>query len=240
MRPEMAETQALAWARLGQPGTWWSGAERVAIAAETRHAGSCRLCAARREALSPAAIPGSHDRAVELPEAALEAIHRIRTDPGRLGESWYRRLLAGGLGDAAYVELVAVVAMVVAVDTFRHAAGLKPWRLPEPMAGWPSRRRPSGAKPGLAWMPTLAPEDRTEHDPDLYGDHPGPRRRVGANVHRALSLVPDGMMHWWDMFETMYVSSAQMRDFSTEPRAVTHPQMELLAARVAALNRCEY
>jgi len=48
------------------------------------------------------------------------------------------------------------------------------------------------------------------------------------------------MLHWWDMFEAMYQTSTQMRDFSQEPRAVTHAQMEMLAARVAALNRCEY
>jgi len=61
-----------------------------------------------------------------------------------------------------------------------------------------------------------------------------------ARTYRALSLVPDAMLHWWDMFETMYQTSAQMRDFSQEPRAVTHAQMEMLAARVAALNQCEY
>jgi hypothetical protein len=54
------------------------------------------------------------------------------------------------------------------------------------------------------------------------------------------SLVPDSMIQWWDMLEAMYQSSAQMRDFAHEYRAVTHPQIEMLAARVAALNRCEY
>lgn len=55
-----------------------------------------------------------------------------------------------------------------------------------------------------------------------------------------MSLVPDSMIHWWDMLEAMYQSSAQMRDFGRDYRAVTHAQIELLAARVAALNRCEY
>jgi len=92
----------------------------------------------------------------------------------------------------------------------------------------------------LAWMATLAPEDRTDQDPDLYREHPGPRERYGANVHRALSLVPQAMMQWWDMFERMYLTSPTMRDFSREFRAVTHAQMEMLAARVAALNQCHY
>jgi hypothetical protein len=237
LRSDMADAQIEAWSRIARPGTWWTGAERVAIAAETRHAGHCRLCANRRNTLSPLQIAGSHDSLPATPPTVVEAIHRIATDAGRLGETWFRGLCADGLSDTHYVELISIVAVVVAIDTFRYAAGLDPWELPLPQSGAPSLRRPLGVKLGLAWVATL---DRTEDDPDLYGDQPGPRRRTGANIHRALSLVPNAMMHWWDMFETMYQTSAPMRDFSREPRAVTHAQMELLAARVAALNRCEY
>ena len=41
-----------AWARLAKPGTWWDGAMRVAIAAETRAAQDCALCRERKDALS--------------------------------------------------------------------------------------------------------------------------------------------------------------------------------------------
>jgi len=37
-----------------------------------------------------------------------------------------------------------------------------------------------------------------------------------------------------------YLPGAVMRDFSREHRAISHPQIELLAARVSALNRCLY
>ena len=241
MREELAATQTQAWQRLAAPGTWWTGAERVAIAAETRQAVDCPLCAARAAALSPLSVAGEHSSTQSLlPPAAVEAIHRIRTDPGRLGETWFLRLRAAGIAEEPYVELVSVVAVVTAVDTFRRAAGLAPWPLPTPLPGMPTRRRPRGARAGLAWVATLAPEDVAPDDPDLYGEHPGPRARYGANIHRALSLVPDSMIHWWDMLEAMYQSSAQMRDFAREYRAVSHAQIELLAARVAALNRCEY
>ena len=241
MREELAETQALAWQRLASPGTWWTAAERVAIAAEARNARACPFCAARAAALAPMAVSGTHARLnTPLSDAAIEAIHRIRTDPGRLGETWFLRLRQAGLDEAAYVELVSVVAVVTAVDTFHSAAGLAPRPLPEPLPGRPARHRPAGARPGLAWVATLAPEDVTPDDPDLYREHPGPRERYGANIHRALSLVPDSMIHWWDMLEAMYQSSAQMRHFARDYRAVTHAQIELLAARVAALNRCEY
>ena len=237
---DLAEAQTDAWRQIGQTGTWWTGAERVGIAAETRRAATCSLCVARRAALSPATVTGTHDTAGSLSPAPVEAIHRIRTDSGRLGASWYERLQGDGLSDAHYVELLSIVAIVIAIDTFRAASGQPMLPLPMPVAGEPARRRPAGLKPGLAWMPTLAPEDRSSEDPDLYRDNPGPRERGGGNVHWALSLVPGAMIHWWDMFETMYLPAPAMRDFSREYRAISHAQIEFLAARVAALNQCVY
>ncbi len=102
MREELATTQAQAWQRLAAPGTWWTGTERVAIAAEARHARDCAFCGARAAALSPLAVGGVHARLDSpLADAAIEAIHRIRTDPGRLGETWFLRLREAGLGEAA-------------------------------------------------------------------------------------------------------------------------------------------
>jgi hypothetical protein len=240
IRADLLTAQEHAWERIGRPGSWWTGAERVAIAAETRHAVRCQLCIARRAALSPAMVAGDHSSLCTLPAAAVEAIHRIRTDSGRLSEVWYRQVLDGGLSEERYVELVAIAAIVVAVDTFRTALGVPSLELPQPCDGAPLRLRPRGARRDVAWMATLAPEDRAAADPDLYREHPGPRERYGANIHRALSLVPHAMMQWWDMFECMYLTSPSMRDFGREYRAVTHAQIELLAARVAALNRCHY
>ena len=240
IRADLQAAQGHAWERIGQPGTWWSGADRVAIAAETRHAVQCELCVTRREALSPVMVAGDHSSLGALPPAPVEAVHRIRTDSGRLNWPWYRQMLDDELSEEQYVELVAIAAIVVAVDTFRSALGVPPLDLPQPCVGAPTRIRPHGARRDVAWMATLAPEDRTDEDPDLYREHPGPRERYGANIHRALSLVPHAMMQWWDMFECMYLTSPAMRDFGREYRAVTHAQMEMLAARVAALNRCHY
>ena len=57
--------------------------------------------------------------------AAVEAIHRIVSDPGRLSESWYRRTVAAGLSEEAYVELLSLVAITTAVDTLDRALGAK-------------------------------------------------------------------------------------------------------------------
>jgi hypothetical protein len=241
MRPALEAAQNAAWDRLGSPGTWWTGAERIAIARETRAAEDCPFCLERAAALSPLTVPGAHNvDQRSLPAPAIEAIHRIRTDPGRLSETWFLRSREAGLGEEAYVELVSIVAVTVAVDTFRRGSGLPLLAFPEARPGMPSRRRPAGAKPGRGYVATVAPEDRTDADPDMYLDFPGPRRRVGANIHRALTLVPDSMIHWWDVLEELYQEGPQMRDYGVEYRAITHAQIELLAARVAALNRCEY
>src|SRR5215831_15601749 len=97
IREDLTAAHARAWERIGNPGTWLDGAQRVAIAAETRHAPYCTLCRRRKEALSPAAIEGKHDSLDEVPETVIEVIHHVRTDPGRLSERWFRDVIAAGL-----------------------------------------------------------------------------------------------------------------------------------------------
>jgi hypothetical protein len=240
IRADLAAAQARAWALIGQPGTWWTGGERIAIAAETRHSRACALCAARQRVASPAMVGGEHDTLGQLPDAAVEAVHRIATDPGRIGEAWFRRLSPAGLSDERYVELVAVVAVTVTIDTFRAAAGLDRWKLPPAMPGDPVRQRPRKLTEGIAWMKVLLPDDRSPDEPDLYLDSQVPRPRGAGNIYFALSLVPAAMINWWDLDEPMYLTSAQMGEPLAQHRAISNAQIEMLAARVAALNQCTY
>jgi hypothetical protein len=75
----------------------------------------------------------------------VEQIHRIVTDPGRLTRTWYEQVLASGIPDTEYVEIVGVVVTVVSIDTFCRALGIPAHPLPEPVVGEPLRRRPIGA-----------------------------------------------------------------------------------------------
>lgn len=233
IRPTLLAAQERAWRRLAAAGTWWTGRERVAIAAETRAATACTLCRARREAVSAGMVAGTHDRASDLPDAVVEAVHRIRTDSGRLPSRWVEATIAA-IGDARYVELVGVLATVTAVDSFRHALGLPAWALPEPVAGAPARRRPPGAKPDRAHVAMVAPADVTAADAAMYAG------RSAAYIHRALSLVPAEVVGFFDLDDEMYLPDALLRDYGREYRAVSHAQIELLAARVSALNQCTY
>ena len=234
IRDGLAYELERAWSRIAAPGTWWTGAERVAIAAEARNAPSCELCRRRKEALSPYTVAGEHDALGALGAPLVEVVHRIATDAGRLKRSWLRAMLGGDLTEEQYVETVGVVALITALDTFDRALGRAPRPLPAAQPGAPSRRRPAGAKLDLAWVHTVAPQDLTPDDPDPYAVH------GEKNIHRALSLVPQEVFNFFDLDVELYLKDHEIREFEREPRALTHAQMELLAARVSALNDCYY
>lgn len=237
IRDDLIAARERAWQRIARPGTWWNGAQRIAIAAETRDAPECGLCRERKSALSPFAVTGKHDVVGQLPDAVVEVVHRVRTDSGRITRSWYESVLASGLSDAQYVEIVGVVATTIALDTFSRGIGLPLTPLPPPQPGEPTRQRPAGARPTIAWVPTLEPEDVAETDPDPY---PGKSPGEVFNIQRALSLVPEEAAGFFDLDEVLYLPQAAIRDFGREYRAISHAQMELLAARVSAINQCHY
>jgi hypothetical protein len=228
----MRDAHRRAWRRLAEPGSWWSGAERVAIAAEVRAARSCALCRERKGSLSPGAIAGAHERASALPEPAVDAVHRITTDPGRLSRDWFERAIAGNLPDGAYVELVGIVSTVVNLDALHRALGVAPEPLPAPEPGEPSRARPATVEAG-AWVPMLAPTAPEARA--LFGGRP-----VVPNVVRALSLVPDAVVQLKELSEVHYLTMDDVPDPRARGRVLSRPQMELVAGRVSALNQCFY
>jgi hypothetical protein len=142
VRLDLAAAHARAWDRLAHAGTWLDGPTRIRVAAETRHAPGCVLCVRCKAALSPYAVEGTHDGCGELPGNWIETIHRIVADPGRLTHAWYRRMLASGIADTEYVEIVSVIAHVTAIDTFARGLGIPAQPLPAPLLGAPSHFRP--------------------------------------------------------------------------------------------------
>lgn len=222
---------------LARPGTWWSGPERVAIAAEVRRARDCRLCRARKASLSPAHVAGVHDVDAThtiLPAAAVEAAHRLATDAARIGARWVTDAAAGPLGEERYVELLSIVAIETALATFDRALGRRPAPLPAPEPGPPTALRPAGARRDLAWVATVAPEHVAPGEPNPYPLH------GDKNIHRALSLVPQAVIDFFDLDVELYLKDHEIRDFAREYRAITHAQIELIAARVSAINQCFY
>jgi alkylhydroperoxidase family enzyme len=233
IRSDLAGAQTESWARLGRPGTWWSAAERVAIAAEARAARRCELCVARKAALSPYGLPGRHEARGALAAPYVDAIHRVVTDPGRLTERWLDSMRVAGLEDERYVELVGVIITVMTIDVFRRALGLPEATLPEARPGEPSRRRPAAARRTVAWVPIVDPTDGLEEVYSSDGHVP--------LVRQALSLVPDEVRNLDRLEQTHYLPFDHVGDpASNAGRALTRPQIELVAARVSFLNDCFY
>jgi len=237
VRSDLTEASENGWRHIARSGTWWNSKRRLAIAAETRQATTCALCQRRKAALSPESETGAHDSLGELSETLTEVIHRVRTDSGRLSRAWFKKMLASGICDAEYVETLSIVAITTALDSLSRGLGAEPQKLPVAQIGEPSRHRPSGAKRTIAWVATLEPEDVDDTDPDPY---PGKSPELVFNVHRGLSLVPVETAAFFALDDVLYLPQAAIRDFSTEPRAISHAQIELLAARVSALNQCLY
>lgn len=237
IRPDLDRAHARAWEHLARPGTWWDGAQRLAMVEACREALDCALCRERAAALSPFAVDGTHDSTVDLPDNVVEVVHRVRTDSGRLTETWFRRMLDSGLSETEYVEIVGVVSVATALDTLARGLGIEERTLPRPVPGAPSRLRPAKAKKGLAWVSTLEPEDVTDADPNPYGDK---TPDLVANIHRGMSVVPAEVAAFFELDDAIYLPQYALKDFSTEYRAIDHAQMELIAARVSLINRCRY
>ena len=233
IREDLVQSHQRAWQRLAGAGTWHRGETRVAIAAEVRNAPTCLLCQNRKAALSPFAVAGAHDHTSDLPNVVVEVIHRVVTDPARLTRSWFDGVRAD-LSDTDYVEIIGVIAQVIAIDTFSRGIGIDPRPLPEPTPGEPARKRPHGAADNGSWVPTIVPGDHGPDEADIF-DH-APR----SNIVSALSLVPDELRGFFDLVNTQYLPGPAMRDFATEYRAITHAQIELVASRVSAINACFY
>ncbi len=193
---EVAAAHNAALDAIAEPGAWWSGADRLAIARETRVA------------------VGQHRGKDVLPPIAVEAIHRIRTDSGRLTRRWFDNLIDMGLQPEAYVELASVVASVVIVDTFAQGIGLPPPALPEAVPGAPSFERSDDVVDAGAYLP-LAREGR-------------------AHILRSLGLVPSASELFFHTFNPSYY----MRP--NQEFALTRAQVELVASRVSAVNECFY
>ncbi len=234
VRPDIGEAHAGAWHAIANAGTWWTGAERVAIAAEVRHATNCDFCATRKRALSPYTVAGTHNSGAGLSAGAIDAVHRIVNDQGRITASFVQSLQPG-VSIEQYVELVGVTVLVFSIDEFNRGLGVAPAALPVPVPGEPSHYRPARIDDSTGFVPMVAADGAIGEEADLW-----PNGR-SANVLRALSLVPNAFREWIPVAAAQYLSFADMANFDQPPgRSLHRTQIELVAGRVSAVNECFY
>jgi hypothetical protein len=218
IREKTISSQQMSWDMIAGPGRWWSGAQRVEIARIGR--------AARGHEAAESEL---------LPESAIFAIQKLVVDNANLDRDWYEEIIAAqGMSEDLYVELVAVVVHALSIDEFHRALGLELEPLPEPRPGQPTRQRPAEAEQRGSWPPIVPRAGLNAGDEKLYGPW-----EWGANVISALSLIPENVRWLHDLSEGHYLSFAEMR--MPDPlRAISRPQIELIAARVSAVNECFY
>ena len=139
IEPEFDALLDREWERLANPGTWWTGAERVTIAAEAR-----------------AAVAGEPETG-RLGNAPTEAARRVAAAPAAVRaadvDDWDER----GMNPFAFVELVGIVSRLIALDVASFGLGRELRPLPDPAEGEPTRERPEDAEVTSGWAPTVGP-----------------------------------------------------------------------------------
>lgn len=209
------------WQRLAEPGYWWTGAERIAIAEVLRKSKPRELFDRKRPNVSELSTEPTLG---QLSPLAVDTIERIATESGSLNAEWCAAVCER-LGEGAYVELVAVVVLVLPIDRFclSLGAGLQP--LPTPISGKPSQLYPPGLVHAGAWVR----QTQTAIDnPEL------------VNVSRALSMTPIENDLRRDLVEALYMEGHSFFDAVWDRKALSRPQLELAATRTSVINKCFY
>ena len=220
---------------LAKPGYWWHGAQKVAIAAAARAASACSLCAEKKAALSRSQIKALHPENDLLSPLTVDMIHQIITDQGRITESQVQALEQSGVSRLAYAELVGIVVCLFSIDEFCRALSQPLPELPRPQPGLASPRTPENLETKTGFVPMIARDGLTEAVQDLWP------AGFGANVIRALSAAPDLVRQWKHLAAVFYLPLEEMGNLAqSASRRLNRMQMELIAGRVSAINRCFY
>ena len=227
VRKDLVAAHASQLDKLGAPGTWGTGAQRLAIAAEARKA-------SYDAGVLEEPADGGVAAELVLPEVVRRVVRQLSVSPKDVNETSYNDALSGGLSDAEYVEIVGVVSRVTDMDIFARGIGVPLRPMPAAQPGEPSRERPAAAVAELAWAPTIpnGPEGG-ELGAELYGGKPKPY------ILRALSLVPDELRAHIELEGIQYVQLDRIFEYDYQHHeGLTRPQVEVVAGRVSALNEC--
>lgn len=228
VRDDVAAIHARQFEQLGSPGTWGTSKQRLAIVSEARQAGY--QAGIQEEPDDPGAVPD-----VELSDVVRRVVQRLAVSPKDMDQAFYDQAIEDGLSDAEYVEIVGLIARFTCFDVFARGIGIPLRPLPAPQPGQPSRDRPSTAVVEKAWVATIpnGPEGG-----DIAKALFGPWQPY---IMRALSLVPDQFQAHFDLEEVQYMPSAHFIEFDYQHHeGLSRPQVEIVAARVSALNECFY
>lgn len=190
---------ATALANVASPGSFFSGAERLAFAA---HARVARGLTSAGPSLSP---------------VVAATVARVASEAASSRSEHVAAWEADGRDVVAFIELVAVVALVCSIDSYRIGIGAPLDELPAPVAGEPTPNVSPDAVTSNAWVPTIGI----------------------ALAPTSLSALPDERAAKGQLGVAWYINDKQIHSYDTEPgRELTRAQMELVASRTSWLNEC--
>ena len=215
-QPQLDAFDAI-WSWLAQPGGWWTGEQKIAAASHARTAEARPLWDRR-----PSTIDGLGATAAEgepLSPLVVDTVERIAVEAGSIERTWAEAVIAI-LGDAAYAELVSVVASVVPIDRACALLGRPIETLPDPAAGEPSGERAAETVGIGSYLPVQVGFE-------------------GANVAKSLSVAPTANVMRLGLVRALY-SGTRFGELKWDDGPLNRPQVELVAARTSALNECFY
>ncbi|MCG8448703.1 MAG: hypothetical protein MI725_03860 [Pirellulales bacterium] len=221
------EDELLTFAR---PGTWGTAAQRTAIVAQARKA---RCEAGIQESVGDEALADSED----LPPSARRVASAVALGAMDVDRGFCEQARAEGLQEGAYVEIVGLAARQSHLDVFARGLGVPARQLLEPIEdGTPAMERPAAAhNEGFftACLPNY-PEGG-ELARELFGTEPT------GNIIRSLSLVPEEARRLITVMNQEYFTNETMFQLTySSLEDLDRLQLELVAAKVSALNQCFY
>lgn len=212
--PALAELHQEELEHLARPGTWLTAEERLATVRAARGGGQAR------------------DVAATLPSDSLRLIEKVAHEPRGMTREDFMLAIDGGMSPGEYVETISLVSRIVNLDVFARGVGAQALALPAPVVGEPAQTSPAAVDEG-AWLPSVPAGAAAR---EVYGN-------VGPQpfIYRALSLVPAEARRCIAGGDVQYLPLAKFMDFgySHQP-GLSRPQVEVVAARVSALNDCFY
>jgi hypothetical protein len=128
------------WKRMARPGSFFTGAQRVAMATE-----------ARRDR------DGDPTGTGQLSPTVARVVRQVSVRPMDITHQWVDQAFSEGLTPLQYVEIIGLVSRLSAIDLFDFGIGSDQRPLPDPVAGEPTGAFDPAAQPNGAVVPTTGP-----------------------------------------------------------------------------------
>lgn len=218
VRTEVDEVHRAWLAHVAAPGTWWSGAQRVAFV-------QALWAALDDPSPRPPWDPPPPPAHSALPAAGHAMAHRLARHAATTTAAWFERTAdALGQGAPAFVELAALAATGCAVAAFGPALGLPRPALPDPEVGEPARVCPPLVEAAMNWVPVAAPADEV------------------PAVVQAFTSVPAEHAVLWRFAAAQYMPVEEMGelDWRRAGSPLHRQQLELVASRLSVVRECFY